>query len=142
GAFALSEDHLYTVEALRDLLDHLTPGGAACFTRWWFKPPRQTLRLALTAAQGLRERGVADPIGHLFVARSDMFGGESGDNTLLLLTAAALPPPDARPRGCCASVASRIPSGTSSSRAATCPAARAATTRCCCSPPPPCSPPT
>ena len=90
GAFALSEDHLYTVEALRDLLDHLTPDGAACFTRWWFKPPRQTLRLALTAAQVLRERGIADPVGHLFVARSDMFGGESGDNTLLLLSAAAL----------------------------------------------------
>jgi hypothetical protein len=92
GAFALSEDQLYTVEALRDLLAHLSPDGLAFFTRWWFQPPRQTLRLALTAAQVLRERGVADPISHLFIARTDMFGGESGDNSLLLVGAAPLPP--------------------------------------------------
>lgn len=86
GAFALSENHLYTVEALRDLLDHLAPGGAVCFTRWWFEPPRQTLRLALTAAQVLRERG-ADPLRRLVIARTDLAGGVAGENSLLLLHA-------------------------------------------------------
>ncbi len=106
GAFALSENHLYTVEALRDLLDHLAPGGAVFFTRWWFEPPRQTLRLALTAAQVLRERG-ADPLRRLFVARTNLAGGRVAENSLLLVAAADLAPSDvarleraAAARGC------------------------------------------
>ncbi len=39
GAFALSENNLYTVEAFEDYLGHLTPDGFLAFTRWGFEPP-------------------------------------------------------------------------------------------------------
>ena len=68
GAFALSENYLYTVEALQTYLDRLKPGGILFMTRWWFEPPRQTLRLALTAAEAMREEGIEDPRKRLFIA--------------------------------------------------------------------------
>jgi hypothetical protein len=51
GAFALSENHLYTIEGVAAALRCLSPEGVLAYTRWWFEPPRQTLRLALTVAQ-------------------------------------------------------------------------------------------
>jgi hypothetical protein len=71
GAFALSENHLYTVEGLAACLRRLEPGGMLGITRWWFEPPRQTLRLALTAARVLREQGLPHPEWQLFVARAE-----------------------------------------------------------------------
>ncbi|MHC4846006.1 MAG: polyamine aminopropyltransferase, partial [Planctomycetota bacterium] len=71
GAFALSENSLYTVEAFETYLRRLEPGGSLMMTRWWFEPPRQTLRLALTAAEALRRSGVAEPARRLFVARAE-----------------------------------------------------------------------
>ncbi len=79
GAFALSENYLYTVEAFRSYLERLEPGGRLFMTRWWFDPPRQTLRLALTAAEALREIGVDDPRRRLFIAR--------GSNALFFMKA-------------------------------------------------------
>jgi len=38
GAFALSENNLYTTDAFRDYLSHLTGDGLAAFTRWGFAP--------------------------------------------------------------------------------------------------------
>jgi len=78
GAFALSENFLYTTEAFATYLRHLRPGGVLGMTRWWFEPPRQTLRLALTAAQVLREQGVAQPGLQMFIARAEL-------NSLFLL---------------------------------------------------------
>ncbi len=40
GAFALSENNLYTTDAFRDYLRHLTDDGMMVFTRWGFDPPR------------------------------------------------------------------------------------------------------
>ena len=45
GAFALSENNLYTTDAFRDYLTHLTDDGILAFTRWGFDPPRESLRL-------------------------------------------------------------------------------------------------
>lgn len=70
GAFALSENHLYTVEAMKVWLERLAPDGRVTFTRWWYEPPRQTLRLVLTLDRVLRESGVADPRARIFVART------------------------------------------------------------------------
>ncbi len=78
GAFALSENFLYTTEAFATYLRHLQPGGVLGMTRWWFEPPRQTLRLALTAAKVLREQGVAQPGLRIFIARAEL-------NSLFLL---------------------------------------------------------
>ncbi len=45
GAFALSENNLYTVEAFREYFDHLKPDGIIAITRWEFKRPREALRV-------------------------------------------------------------------------------------------------
>ncbi|MCC7538011.1 MAG: hypothetical protein IT379_17430 [Deltaproteobacteria bacterium] len=67
GAFALSENHLYTVEAFSAYLDHLRPGGMVALTRWLYEPPRQTLRLATVAERALRNRGITRPWEHILV---------------------------------------------------------------------------
>ena len=63
GAFALSENNLYTVDAFRDYLRHLTDDGVVAFTRWGFDPPRESLRLIVArprSAVGIgREPGLA-----------------------------------------------------------------------------------
>ena len=43
GAFALSENNLYTVEAFREYFDHLKPDGMIAITRWEFAKPREAL---------------------------------------------------------------------------------------------------
>jgi hypothetical protein len=40
GGLSLSENHLYTVEAFRDYLDHLTPDGQLVIMRWPVDAPR------------------------------------------------------------------------------------------------------
>ena len=78
GAFALSENHLYTVEGVTAAVRCLTPDGVLAYTRWWFEPPRQTLRLVLTVAQVLRAQGETAPGPHVFV-------GVAERNSLLLV---------------------------------------------------------
>lgn len=85
GAFALAENFLYTREALGTFHDHLQPGGRLFLTRWWFDPPRQTLRLVLTAAEVLRARGVAHPERRIYVAADH--GDLRAGNSLTLIQA-------------------------------------------------------
>ena len=73
GAYTLSENFLYTVEAVEDALDHLKPGGVVVYLRWLFIPPRETLRLLATARVALEQRGVADPSRHLVVCNAGPF---------------------------------------------------------------------
>lgn len=68
GAFALSENTLYTVEAFQDYLDRLTPEGILAVSRWLDEKPRETLRVVSLARTALAARGIADPSGHLMVA--------------------------------------------------------------------------
>ncbi len=49
GAFALSENNLYTTNAFLDYLKHLTDDGVMAFTRWGFAPPRESLRVVSLA---------------------------------------------------------------------------------------------
>ena len=60
GAFALSENNLYTVEAFREYFDHLKPDGMIAITRWEFSQPREALRVVSQAMEALREMGVKD----------------------------------------------------------------------------------
>ncbi len=60
GAFALSENNLYTVEAFREYFDHLKPDGMIAITRWEFSKPREALRVVSQAMEALREMGVKD----------------------------------------------------------------------------------
>ena len=57
GAFALSENYLYTTDAFRDYLNHLTDDGLIVFTRWGFDPPRESLRLISLAMRRAERSG-------------------------------------------------------------------------------------
>ncbi len=71
GAFALSENNLYTTEAFLDYLDHLTADGLLAITRWEFEPPRESLRVVSLALAALRERGASQPWRHFLVGREN-----------------------------------------------------------------------
>jgi spermidine synthase len=68
GAFALSENNLYTVEAFREYFEHLKPEGMIAITRWEFRQPREALRVVAVALQALHSLGVADPARNFIVA--------------------------------------------------------------------------
>jgi hypothetical protein len=61
GAFALSENNLYTVEAFREYFDHLKPDGIIAITRWEFKEPREALRVVSQEMEALRQMNAQDP---------------------------------------------------------------------------------
>src|SRR5258708_17221 len=67
GAFALSENSLYTVDAFREYFEHLKPDGMIAVTRWEFQQPREALRVVSVAMQALHEMGVANPAGNFIV---------------------------------------------------------------------------
>ena len=69
GAFALSENNLYTTDAFYDYLSHLTDDGVMAFTRWGFDPPRESLRLLSLATVALERIGEHDPAMHVMVVR-------------------------------------------------------------------------
>jgi SAM-dependent methyltransferase len=69
GLYALSESYLYTVEALREYLDHLEPGGMLAITRWVHLPPRDVLKLFATAVEALERRGGTQPARQLALIR-------------------------------------------------------------------------
>jgi hypothetical protein len=69
GAFALSENNLYTTDAFRDYLNHLTDDGLMVFTRWGFEPPRESLRLISLAIAALGELHEPAPWKHIVVLR-------------------------------------------------------------------------
>jgi hypothetical protein len=71
GAYALTENTLYTVEAFGDYFDHLTPDGIVCFNRWFTAPPVESLRLVSLAREALVRRGVANPGDHVMVVHTD-----------------------------------------------------------------------
>lgn len=67
GAYVLSENYLYTVDAFSDYFDHLNDDGMLCVIRLLFSPPREVLRLVSTAALALDDIGIADPSSHIAV---------------------------------------------------------------------------
>ncbi len=67
GAFALSENNLYTVEAFREYFDHLKPDGMIAITRWEFAKPREALRVVSQAMEALHEMGVENTTEHFIV---------------------------------------------------------------------------
>lgn len=84
GAFALSENNLYTVEAFLDYFEHLTEDGLLVFTRWGFDPPRESLRLLALAREALAQLGEGEPHRHVIVARQGSVQGWGAQDTVLL----------------------------------------------------------
>jgi SAM-dependent methyltransferase len=87
GAFALSENNLYTVEAFEDYLKKLTPDGVLSFTRWGFPTPRESLRLVGLAQKALENLGEKEAWRHVAVVREgtrQMLEGFGALDTILI----------------------------------------------------------
>jgi hypothetical protein len=65
GAYSLSENYLYTVDAFEDYLSRLTPSGMISFTRWYYETPR----LVTVAREALERVGVTRPEKHVCVVQ-------------------------------------------------------------------------
>jgi hypothetical protein len=79
GAFVLSENSLYTVEAWDIFLSHMTPRGLLSVSRWSFSDrPGEVYRMTALATAALQRRGVADPRAHMAIVRS--IRGDGGDD--------------------------------------------------------------
>lgn len=71
GAFTLTENGLYTVEAWRIFLDRLTPQGVLTVSRWYSTDARsETERVMSLALAALFELGVQKPVDHIYMASS------------------------------------------------------------------------
>ena len=69
GVYALSEDYLYTVEAMQEYYAHLTSEGLLCVTRWLLPPPREELRIVSLAVSALEGQGIDNPGGRIAAVR-------------------------------------------------------------------------
>jgi spermidine synthase len=67
GAYSLTENFLYTSEAMRDFLSRLREGGVVSIRRWLFWPPRENLRLFTTVHDALSRAGFQHPENHIVV---------------------------------------------------------------------------
>jgi hypothetical protein len=70
GAFSLSENNLYTVEAFKDYVTHLNDDGMLTMTRWYFEPPDQLLRLLSLTRVMMSELGIPNPARHVVLVRA------------------------------------------------------------------------
>lgn len=68
GAYSLSEDYRYTVEAFRDYLHALAPGGLLVVTRWLQTPPSESLRAFALAVTAVEQTG-GDPAQQIVAFR-------------------------------------------------------------------------
>ncbi len=69
GAYSLTENYTYTVEALRDYLSALDDDGLLVVTRWLQTPPSESGRTFAMLAQALRDQG-RDPARHVIAYRT------------------------------------------------------------------------
>lgn len=67
GAFSLTENNLYTIEAFEQYYDHLTDNGTVTLTRAF---PSESLRLFGIAMLAWQNKGVEHPEDHIFVINS------------------------------------------------------------------------
>jgi hypothetical protein len=87
GAYALTENNLYTSDAFYDYLAHLTDDGILSFTRWGLDPPRESLRLLSLARVALARLGQNEPWKNVIVVREGKLtdaGGWGAADTVLI----------------------------------------------------------
>ena len=73
GAYSLAEAYVYTLEAFDDFFEHLTDTGCLSVSRLILDPPRETLRLAVTADFALRRAGARRAYRHIAVIRANLW---------------------------------------------------------------------
>lgn len=87
GAFTLSENGLYTVEAWRIFLRRLTPSGVFTVSRWYSPDDlAETGRMISLAVAALLTSGAKNPREHVFLAGSSSFEGERRRIATLVLS--------------------------------------------------------
>jgi len=91
GAFALSENSLYTEEAFQEYFEHLKPDGMIAITRWEFRQPREALRVVSVAMDALHRLGVKDT-SHNFIVVSEGELDEDGIPVAVLAKKSAFTP--------------------------------------------------
>jgi hypothetical protein len=89
GAYVLSENALYTVEAWKTFLEHLAPRGILTVSRWYHRDrPIEVQRVASLAAASLRQVRVNHPKDHIIILRHVPKGqrrnGPDGIGTILV----------------------------------------------------------
>jgi hypothetical protein len=70
GVYALSENYLFTTEALTLCLDRLTPGGMLSISSWIKNPPRDTIKLLAMAIEAVKRHGEQAPDQSIVMIRS------------------------------------------------------------------------
>lgn len=65
GAFSLSENNLYTVEAFVDYIGHLKDNGVLSLTRWITARPKESLRLMTIALEAAERLHISSPEKHI-----------------------------------------------------------------------------
>ena len=72
GAFVLTENTLYTLEAWKTFFSRLSDHGAITMSRWYYpKRPGELLRLVNLAYQTLLESGIKEPAKHIILVGLD-----------------------------------------------------------------------
>ncbi|MGH2489908.1 MAG: hypothetical protein ACRDF9_00230 [Candidatus Limnocylindria bacterium] len=74
GAYALTENYLYTEEAMFDYVSHLTAGGVMALSRWYLDPPVQMIQTVNIADRALRRLGREHPERSIAVLRHGTLG--------------------------------------------------------------------
>ncbi|MFN2137538.1 MAG: hypothetical protein ACK2UK_16375 [Candidatus Promineifilaceae bacterium] len=87
GAFALSENGLYTRDAFELYYDRLNPRGVVSYSRWYYiAEPTESMRLIALGLDAWRRMGVEDPAQHVVVIAnfSQNRSADKGLATMLL----------------------------------------------------------
>ncbi len=85
GAFAMSENSLYTLEAFATYLEHLNPNGLLSVSRFYFKNDNQTIKIAILARKALEQRGIASPYKNIVVVSSRQSGAAKSASVATVL---------------------------------------------------------
>ena len=85
GAFALTENSLYTKEAWVIFLEHLKERGTLTFSRWYDKNgPAEIYRLIALAKSSLQKIGIKDIRQHIALVRNMRSEGQVDTGTILV----------------------------------------------------------
>jgi hypothetical protein len=87
GAFALTENSLYTTDSWQTFLDRLAPGGMLSVSRWYSiggREPFETLRTAALATEVLTRNGVENPRDHVLIFKGPAQSFASSAATILV----------------------------------------------------------
>ncbi|MDD5412392.1 MAG: SAM-dependent methyltransferase, partial [Methylobacter sp.] len=69
GLYSMAENYLYTEQAIKEYLRHVSPGGYLSFTRWVKIPPRDEPKLLVTVISALKDDNVRQPGQQIIMIR-------------------------------------------------------------------------